>query len=160
MKAALALVACGGCGVLLSPNGPPTRAPLVATMEREGCFGECPIYKLEIFADGTVAYHGKTAVHTVGLRVGHMNEVAMRELHRQFAQVHFMSLPDFPRSDCTDLQQVTLEYQGHRVVHNWGDKQAPEDLIYLELGIDGLTDSVKWVGLEESTQQPWGSYCE
>ncbi len=33
------------------------------TLERIGCMGECPSYKLAIRADGSVSYEGKYYVH-------------------------------------------------------------------------------------------------
>ena len=48
-----------------APAAKPTHEEL-ATIDRTGCFGWCPIYKLTVFRDGTVEYSGERFVKTTG----------------------------------------------------------------------------------------------
>ncbi len=157
---ALALVVLAGCGVLLPPNGAPTPAPVLAHMEKEGCLGECPVYELTFYADGTVEYHGKYNVLVKGRRWFHLDEKTLRgALAYDFGRARYAQAPDEIHVDCTDQQEVTFDYEGKHVVHNYGDRHAPSGLERLESDLDRLADVDRWVG-DYRYAMPQGMYCE
>lgn len=53
---------------------------LFATIDRGWCFGTCPVYKVEIFNDGTVLYHGKSNVEKEGDFIGQISSKKMKTL--------------------------------------------------------------------------------
>ena len=42
-------------------------------LERWGCFGTCPVYKLSISGDGSVVYQGKAYVSSRGVHKGRVS---------------------------------------------------------------------------------------
>ena len=44
---------------------PPRTAP-VLTFDRTPCFGRCPAYSMQVFADGRIDYEGKRVVPMMG----------------------------------------------------------------------------------------------
>ena len=150
----------GGCGVLMSPTGPPTRARVLAHMEKEGCLGRCPIYELSFYDDGTIEYHGEHNVGVKGRRWVRIDAKTLRgALTFYFGIVDYGHLPQEGQVECTDQQSVTFEYRGRRVRHDYGDSHAPPELARLEHNLDNLAGAPDLVGTETWFAAPQGSYC-
>lgn len=65
-------------------------ADTVITLERTGCFGSCPIYKLTIVADGSVAFEGRDYVRSRKM-AGRITREQLRELISAFEEIDFSS---------------------------------------------------------------------
>src|SRR5947209_8490280 len=87
----LALVSASGCRKkapkpmdTTSPDQPhepdlvPGAAP-VATLERTGCYGECPVYRLTVSSDGSVVYVGTRWVKTLGKKQYKITDAQLAE---------------------------------------------------------------------------------
>ena len=62
MRAKLASIGIAlGLALACSPSGQPDRL----TLERRPCFGICPAYRLDVYADGRVRYEGPGWVNTM-----------------------------------------------------------------------------------------------
>lgn len=156
----LVLISLAGCGVLLPPNGAPTTAPVLATMSKGGCLGECPVYDLTFYADGLIEYHGHYNVVVTGRRWFRIDEKTLRgALAYDFGRARFAQLPERGEVECTDQQTVTFEYAGARVEHDYGDSHAPAALVRLEDELDRLGNVDRWVG-DYRFAMPQGSYCD
>jgi hypothetical protein len=70
--------ACGACA----------REP-VAVLDRPGCYGTCPRFKLEILANGMVLWVGLEHVAAPGVRLGRMKPAQLEALHAAFAAARF-----------------------------------------------------------------------
>lgn len=157
MKAIAVVLVVAGCGVLLPPGGPPTRAPVLATMSKHGCLAGCPIYDLTFYADGTIEYDGKYNVVATGRRWVHIDPTLLRgALRYDFGIADYGALPARGHLDCYELAIVTFEYAGKRVEHDYGDLHAPEALTQLELDLDRLADTSDLVGIAAVREGP---YC-
>jgi hypothetical protein len=157
---ALVPIALAGCGVLLPPDGAPTPARVLAHMEKGGCLGECPVYDLTFYADGTVEYRGHYNVLVTGRRWFHLDPKLLEgALAYDFARARYAQAPEDVHVDCTDQQTVTFDYGGKHVEHDYGDSHAPGGLIVLEDALDRLANVDRWVG-DYRFAQPQGSYCE
>ena len=135
------LVGCVAC-----VRGPATTAPVVATMVREECLEDCPVYEVTLYRDGVVEYRGRRHVKATGRRVGRVTAAAIAELEAELARVGFARLRDYPHMDCTDLPGVRLTYQGKTLDHYHGDIAAPMDLFALEATFDRVAETARWVG--------------
>ncbi len=60
---------------------------IVVTIQRTACFGACPVYSAQIYADGTVIYDGKDFVKITGKKQHKISEDRVRELLKAFEQV-------------------------------------------------------------------------
>src|SRR4051812_14581782 len=66
----------------------------VITLERTGCFGPCPIYRLTLHGDGTVVFEGKRFVKSTGTFTAHIAPEQVRRLVEDFKKVDYFSLRD------------------------------------------------------------------
>ncbi len=111
------LLACGalvglgslaGCGKKKAPADttsidqphPPDTVPgatAIATLERTGCYGECPVYRLTVNSDGSVVYVGTRWVKVLGRQVYRLSEAQMAELQAAFERANFNQLHDYDK---------------------------------------------------------------
>src|SRR5690349_20504797 len=125
-------------------------APFVS-MSREVCFGECPIYRIAVYRDGTVRYEGEAYVARRGRYTGTVSEAQIRELDALFTDHRFFGLADaYTHADWTDYPSVKLGYvspdgRAKVVDHYHGDVSAPLVLAILENGVDRIVGVERWV---------------
>src|ERR1044072_7839740 len=72
---------------------------VLITIDREACFGNCPIYSAQIYKDGTVVYVGKEFVKTVGERRHKISKESIEALIKEFEKIDYWSLKDEYRTD-------------------------------------------------------------
>ena len=162
MRYALAAL-LAACAARQGPPPDPGSAIVVGTMDRSGCFGECPDYTLTVYSNGVVLFErhrdeagGRDGEPKRGRR---LSKGELAELTRAFEKAGFAALGDYERDDCTDFQTVTLEWQGHEVVHYWGDQSAPRRLYDLEAAFDRIVGTRQWLGRDPHEVGPNGTYC-
>ena len=138
---------------------PPDRVPgvnPVATLERTGCYGECPVYRLTVSSDGTVVYVGTRWVKILGRQQYKISEAQLAELDAAFDRVNFMQLRDFDRVENTDEDwahlSLTRAGRTKRVRHYHGDVTAPPGLSVLEDEFDRIVDSGRLIGLPNAAR--------
>lgn len=158
---ALLLTACGSKSSdtpTTPPTPTPSDSPVVATLEREPCFGFCPVYKVAVHADGTVKYEGIRSVKTKGEATGSIGAEGVEQLHAAFAAADYFNLQDeYVRMEITDLPYANTSYtkdgRSKAVRHYAGDRTAPEALTKLEQEIDRIVNIEQWIGTDEERQQ-------
>ena len=134
------------------PHPPDTvpGATLVATLERTGCYGECPVYRLTVSSDGSVVYVGTRWVKVLGRQVYKLSDAQLAELEAAFDRINFMSLHDYDRVENTDDDWAHLSFRRgavvRRVRHYHGDSAAPPALNTLEDDFDRIAQSARFVG--------------
>ncbi len=164
MRAALcgSLLMAAGCGRKKSapsdgtsidqPHPPDLAAgkTLLATLERTGCYGECPIYRLTIATDGSVVYVGTRWVKVIGRREYGISTAQVAELQSEFQRAGFLQLHDYDHVESTDDDWAHLSFQLNgrikRVRHYHGDATAPAALSALEDEVDRVTASAQFTG--------------
>lgn len=131
------------------PDAMPGATP-VATLERTGCYGECPVYRLTVSNDGSVVYVGTRWVKVLGRQVYHLPEARLAELEAAFERANFAQLRDYDRVESTDDDWAHLSFRYgatfKRVRHYHGDNAAPPALSSLEDEFDRIVDSPRFVG--------------
>jgi Domain of unknown function (DUF6438) len=159
----LALLATASCGRKKAPPAdsvsidqphPPdlmAGTTLLATLERTGCYGECPVYRLTVSTDGSVVYFGARWVKVLGRREYKLSQAQVSDLESAFERANFMSLRDYDHVESTDddWAHVSFLWGGRlkRVRHYHGDNAAPPALSVLEDELDRITDSGRFVGV-------------
>src|SRR3982750_4230876 len=141
--ACIALVGLAACGkkkppadttAIDQPHAPDTvpGAQAIATLERTGCYGECPVYRLTVNSDGSVVYGGTRWVKVLGRQVYKLSEAQMAELQIAFERANFSQLRDYDKVESTDDDWAHLSYHRgggfKRVRHYHGDNGAPPAL--------------------------------
>jgi uncharacterized protein DUF6438 len=156
----LALAACHkkpaapADSVSIDQPHPPDLAPgktLLATLERTGCYGECPVYRLTVNTEGGVVYVGTRWVKVLGRRESRLSQAQLSDLESAFERANFMALRDYDHVETTDddWAHVSFQHGGRlkRVRHYRGDNAAPAALSALEDELDRITDSGRFVGV-------------
>ena len=127
---------------------------ILITIERESCFGSCPAYSAQIYADGTVIYVGISDVKVTGKRQHKISETKVKELIAAFEKVNYFSLKDKYQSDengmsMTDLPTTTtsisIKGKQKKVVNYYC---APKELSELEDFIDKAASLYEYIGPE------------
>jgi hypothetical protein len=94
----------------------PTKAPVttkseaapVLTFERTPCFGTCPAYTMQVFADGRVAYEGRRGVPMLGTKELKLPASAVADLLRQAKEARFEQFQDRYSMNTTDLPSTII----------------------------------------------------
>ena len=108
------------------------------TLERTGCFGTCPIYKVTVRRDGTISYNGKQYVELKGAYEGTV--YGFDRLAQLIIASGYFKLKDNYASNATDLPSAvtTVVAKGQRkTITNYGDF-GPVELWGVEMAIDGM----------------------
>jgi Domain of unknown function (DUF6438) len=146
----------------LAPLSSEELAGVVIMMERQACYGTCPIYTVEIRGDGKVSYNGSQFVQVAGPQSTTVEPEKVREIVAEFAAAHFGSLRDrYSGKACDDrrkcpsgffydapsaLLKLTVRGETHALEHNFGCSCAPRALFRIEQHIDELAGTRRWVG--------------
>src|SRR3989344_3218798 len=143
---------------------PETGIPLdfSVTLERQGCYGTCPIYKVTVKADGSVTYTGERFVGTTGEQTSVIGLDKVKQLVEKINAINYFLLnPEYTRGATFDagsaVTKVTMNGQTKEILHAFEDTSAPVELTELEDFIDEITNSEQWVKQGE-TQTQWLSY--
>ena len=131
-------------------------------MERQGCYGHCPIYQLNVFPDGAVTYVGEKFILQTGKRNTMIDRKSMDNLKTAIDSSGIFNLKENCCScfDVTDGPTVKITIrEGSRqksIEHYHGCRSAPKELSELEDKIDELSGAIKWIGTqrERSNQMP------
>ena len=128
------------------------------TLERTGCYGMCPIYKVSISADGTVVFEGTRFVKKVGTARSAISEEQIRDLLAAFEKINYFELSDQyvkPDDGCkqwlTDnpsaITSITLNGKSKLVTHYYGCRglDVLKELERLEQAIDDAVNSAQWI---------------
>ena len=91
-----------------SPKLAPTEAGPVFTFERTPCFGTCPGYVMQVYADGRVAYEGRRAVPLMGKQDLKMPASAVADLLRQAQAAHFEQFEEKYSRNTSDLPSTVI----------------------------------------------------
>ncbi len=109
----------------------PTASLPVLTFERTPCFGTCPGYKMDVYADGRVAYEGTRAVPIMGQKELTMPVSAVAALLSQAREAHFEKFEKHYSRNTTDLPSTII-----------GIRQ-PDGLLKIVTVEEGAPDNVK-----------------
>jgi hypothetical protein len=120
-------------------------------LERSGCYGSCPVYRLELRGDGAVLYEGYEFVAEKGVRRGTVDDAEFAALIEEFREADFFSLLDAYEAPITDLAtyRLTLEVGGQRqtVTDYWGEIVGMPSIVRrLERRVDEVGHAEQWTG--------------
>ena len=123
---------------------------LKITLVRTDCFGPCPVYKVEISGDGTIAYRGYRFVAAKGWRHAKTSAEAVRDLYARFKKADFYWLYNEYAAPVTDLPSyhTSISFDGRtKQVMDYGGSAIgmPIDVRDLENQIDSVAGTEKWV---------------
>ena len=86
----------------------PTEAGPVLTFERTPCFGTCPGYVMQVYADGRVAYEGRRAVPMMGKQDLRLPTATVADMLRQAKEAHFETFEKRYSRNTSDLPSTVV----------------------------------------------------
>lgn len=85
---------------------------LSVSITRTGCYGRCPIDKVELFPDGTVEYHGERFVPRIGTYKRRLSDKELQEVRQMLKDAQFEQYQElYDNPHITDLPSLILSYQ-------------------------------------------------
>ncbi len=147
-------VACLAAFFLATALGRAEPAITTIVLERTACFGTCPVYTLTVHSSGVVEFDGKSHVKAIGLQTGKISAQSFAQLVKKIEGIDFFNLrdrydgknPDGSGSTVTDLPtRKTTVTRGDQTKTVEDYFRGPPGLVELELLIDEVTKSVKWI---------------
>ncbi|MBX3086448.1 MAG: hypothetical protein KF716_32735 [Anaerolineae bacterium] len=117
-------------------------SPLL-TLQRDACFGMCPVYAIAAYEDGKVVYVGIANVSKIGVQVFEVDAAAIAHV-AQIADLsgYFDWSDSYQKQVITDQATVTTSVRGKdqfkHIVRYKGDPNAPIGLVQIEDSIDQL----------------------
>lgn len=121
----------------------------VITLERQPCFGTCPVYTISVFEDGTVVYLGINHVAVTGVQTSQIDPSDVEWLVREVELFYFSWEDEYTLMLVTDqpyvITSLTTDNNSKRIVRYDGDQNAPIGLVRFENRIDRVTNSAQWV---------------
>lgn len=125
---------------------------VLITIERQACFGSCPIYSAQIYSDGNVVYVGKRNVKVIGERRYKISPDRIQGLIEGFQRIKYLSLKDRYDTDengrsMTDLPttitSICLSGKKKKIIDYYC---APKELLELENKIESVAGLYEFIG--------------
>ena len=125
---------------------------LLVTIQRDYCFGSCPVYSAIISGDGIVIYTGKDFVKIKGERRYRISREKVKELMNEAIRVNYFSLKNSYTEDeqgrsYTDLPSTTtsvrMNGKSKQVYKYYG---APKELYEFQRKIDEIAGLTRFIG--------------
>ena len=129
----------------------------VFRLERRGCYGTCPEYRVSLYPDGRIEYEGKEYVAACGQRVARALEADRARLVQAFRAEGYLTrdlIQDSGRLRVSDQDTAitVVEIGGQRrVVWHYGPRYFGPRLTRLEQLIDEVTGTRRWTTCRWST---------
>lgn len=135
------------------------------SLERQGCFGFCPVYEVRVFASGYVRFTGISFVCAKGLQVAQIEPALAGDLLHDLAAAGFAELTWTQGSLIADASSASVTLSRgdsrHRLENSHGDPNAPRVLRRMERAIDEVAGTQRWlpryVGHDKVCELPDGS---
>ena len=123
----------------------------IITLKRYGRYQHLfPEYKLIIFENGNVIYDGDSNVQISGIQTSQISQEKVKELIDEFNKINYLSLKDSyfePMAQDGTFVITSLAINGKvKRISSASHGGAPDDLNKLEVKIDEIVNSKKWVG--------------
>jgi hypothetical protein len=116
-------------------NTPKAEVELIITLQRTACFGTCPIYKIEIYSDGSGTYTGTRFVENIGITEFNLSETNLNLILSQAEAIGFSNMKDEYSEPISDLPTTFIQIKNKKIKDYVG---APKTLKNLEKLIDQI----------------------
>jgi hypothetical protein len=131
---------------------------LEISLQRTGCLGSCPVYSLNIKANGDVTFIGANT-RVKGETASKISQEKIKLIIAEFERANFFKVDNnytYTGSNCGSFMDdfpseiITIKFLNlsKKVIHNFGCISSKEELKGItEVGkrIDEITESAKWI---------------
>ncbi len=137
----------------------PIPSDTVVLLQRNYCERECPMYRVIVFANGDVIWHGIDHVRRKGLALGHLAPDQVREVMDAFKSIDYLHLQNIygvRGKGCSSTKNsmfaqvtstsMTTDGQSHALQHDSGCVgEVSTSIAAAEKKIDEITDTARWI---------------
>jgi hypothetical protein len=123
-------------------------------LRRQGCFGTCPVYDLEITGDGWVTYNGRAFVTTHGARQSRIAPGAVNALIADFGKAGFWALAPAYGVGGDGPANILSVTSGLRTKTVRFGSAAPAAIGQLADRVDALAGAARWTGTHPVVTAP------
>jgi hypothetical protein len=121
---------------------------ILASLQRSPCFGYCPAFKYELYADGRVVYHGHSHTPRLGTHVAKADEAFMKNIADKALEIKYLSLSDhYPIENIavSDVPTITtyirIGNDGKLITNNY---DPPKELTAFEQWLEAQFNTLNW----------------
>lgn len=117
----------------------------IITFQKTSCYGKCPVYSLEIFANGKIKFKGEKNIDKIGNYNKTISKKEIEKLKESFISAGFFDLKDEYTSKKTDLPTTFIAFENkgqYKKIKDYSD--APEVLNNLEKMIEDIVNAEGW----------------
>ena len=126
-------------------------------LERQPCFGTCPVYVVDVDSNGRVRFTGRAHVQTMGMVMADISKDDFRRMAERLVQSGVLSFDSTYVAGApgcgayaTDMPIVTLSVvvdgTTKHIRHDYGCTGAPRTLRGLHAMVDSVANISRWVG--------------
>ena len=122
---------------------------LIISLERTPCYGTCPIYKMEVFSDGSAFFHGERFVDKIGDFQFTVSKKTIDYILKQAEEIDFFEMKDKYTGNITDLPKTITfikSEKGEKKIVNYYN--SPKILKEFESLVDSCIDYRRMKKLE------------
>lgn len=83
---------------------------LVFSYERTACFGQCPMYKIEVYKSGYTVYEGKNFTEKIGFYAGTTDKNWLNSINKEAIAIGFYTLPDRIETQIADFPSKIIYF--------------------------------------------------
>ena len=137
----LVVSSCGSSKKSSKPEANKEKKELIIALERTACYGTCPIYKIEVFSDGSAMYYGERFVDNLGKYTFNVSQETINYILKKAVEIRFFEMEDKYTADITDLPKTIVfikkDRKKKKIIDYYG---APKTLKEFESLVDGCVD--------------------
>jgi hypothetical protein len=126
---------------------------LLASLHRSPCFGRCPSFKYELFADGKVAYTGYAYAARTGNYTTKADAAFMKRIADKALSIKYLYLSDhYPTADMavsdvpTTTTYIRVGTDGKKITNNY---DPPKELTEFEQWLEAQFETLNWQQAKE-----------
>ena len=109
---------------------------IIIALERTACYGDCPVYKIEIYKDNSGIYHGKRFVQKIGYYNFQLTKSEVLNILQTADDIEFNKMKNEYIEAISDLPTTFICIKEKKIKDYFG---APKTLKELEELIDRTT---------------------
>jgi hypothetical protein len=143
----------GAAGSVAHPLGARVSA---VRLERQPCYGTCPVYVLDVDSAGRVQFQGRAHVRVVGDASATVAKQAFRDMTNQLMESGFASFRssyvggaegcgDYMTDQPIVVLSAVIDGTPKKVVHDYGCSGAPRVLRRLHRMVDSVANTSRWL---------------
>lgn len=115
------------------------------SMKKGPCYGECPIYKMTIFENGTASFKGERFTDMQGLWVKRIPDAEFKALRQTVIDANLWQFDNVYKSMLPDLAAVTITiHEGDRFKSITGKDGRPEVIVEIQELLEGVIKAGDW----------------